>query len=91
MRDRQFQKSQEAETLIFNKKVEKYNDDKIIESQLVNKGFEYKATAEELGLIVKIKEFCEDGMGMSEEWKKLSGLRVEGSTIYVDSSALQIG
>ena len=78
--------------MIFNKKgIEKFNDDKVIESQLVTKGFEYKATAEELALIVKIKEFCLNAEPqMSEEWNKLSGLRVEGNTILIDSEALQI-
>ena len=57
----------------------------------MNKGFIYKATAEELELILKIKEFS-TMMAKSEnqEWNKLIGLRVEGNTILIDFSALQV-
>ena len=31
-----------------------------------------------------------DGVDLTEDWNRLSGLRVEGNNILIDSSALQI-
>lgn len=46
--------------MIFNKKaIQKYNDEKVIETKLVNKGFTFKAGKEEINLIMSIIEFCE--------------------------------
>ena len=43
----ELEKTEEAESLIFNKKGSQgYNDEKKIESQVVNKGFAYKASEE---------------------------------------------
>jgi hypothetical protein len=43
-------------------------------------------------LITKIKNFSEkEGIHISEEWGKLSGLKIDGGNIFIDFSALQFG
>lgn len=38
---------------------------------MVNKGFAYRASEEELELILRIKDFCVEEKKESQEWAKL--------------------
>jgi len=59
---------------------------------LISKGFIFKASLNDFNLITKIKEFSdEEGVNISEEWCKLSGLKIDGGNIFIDFSALQLG
>ena len=56
----------------------------------MNKGFIYKASVEELDLVRRVKGFYESlPESAGDDWKRLSGLRVDGNTILIDFTAFQ--
>lgn len=59
---------------------------------MISKGFVFKANSDDFNLIKKIIEYgSNEGSSISEEWQNLSKLRMDGSNIMIDFSALQLG
>lgn len=58
---------------------------------MTSRGLVFQANPLDLQLITRIKAFTGSaGSTIGEEWSKLSGLKIENSTIVLDYSALQL-
>lgn len=91
--EKEFERTEEAREVIFNKgKSELYNEEKIISTQLISKGFLFKANPDDSALIKKIKQYSAGpGSAIGPEWQQLAELRMDGNQVMIDFSALQLG
>lgn len=90
--EKEFERTEEARAVVFNKGSELYNEEKVISTQLISKGFLVKANPEDAALIKKIKEYSAGpGSAIGPEWQQLAELKMDGSHIMIDFSALQLG
>ena len=67
--DRGFEKGEEALNAVFNTQNERYDEEKMISTQVTLRGIRYKANEEDISLLEKIQSMSKVLSDLNGEWK----------------------